>query len=416
MEIWKDKAALATALNVGNITNISRVVEICSLWAGYGTVVSFTAHATSGASGPEEERLGQREEDLTLVCKVVNPPAGAGESHARKVKSYQVECEFYGLLSAELLNNNIHVAKAYHMTSDNDSGEAVIIMSDLRTDFPIQLGRVKVSENILDAAVDWLAKFHAWNWEDSYLWDNSVRCTGRISPKLWTEGCYWRLDTRRDEFEAIDPDWYDLKNAAGAIANLLKNGSQSNKKGRASKGVDTDTDTYSIDTYRRNRFRTLVHGDYKAANVALRENENGTFTCAAYDFQYTGGGYGVRDVTKLIVTSADLGEDTLAAGKQAEGTVLKLYHEKLLHYMEEYGRLSPAKISNMRNEYTLEVMQQHYELCLLDYVRFMQGWGLWGNTCYAQQRARELLRAVDGGRPDLSPSDYSKLFAEKYHW
>lgn len=43
-----------------------------------------------------------------------------------------------------------------------------------------------------------------------------------------------------------------------------------------------------------------------------------------------------------------------------------------------------------------------YELCLLDYVRFMAGWGFWGNDRYARQRATSLLRSLDGaigGKP-----------------
>lgn len=53
--------------------------------------------------------------------------------------------------------------------------------------------------------------------------------------------------------------------------------------------------------------RTLVHGDFKPANLLFCRGESkgdssggDACSCAAYDFQYCGGGYGVRDVAYLL--------------------------------------------------------------------------------------------------------------------
>lgn len=54
-----------------------------------------------------------------------------------------------------------------------------------------------------------------------------------------------------------------------------------------------------------------------------------------------------------------------------------------------------------------------YELCLLDYVRFMAGWGFWGNDGYARKRAMSVLQQLDGGSPK-SEKDYADAVYAAY--
>jgi aminoglycoside/choline kinase family phosphotransferase len=123
--------------------------------------------------------------------------------------------------------------------------------------------------------------------------------------------------------------------------------------------------------------RTLLHGDAKSANFMFTADCS---ACAAYDFQYCGEGFGVRDVAYLIASSVD--EDVV---EQQEQQLLRYYHQKLQECLQAQGKADAAQ------RYTYDVMTAHFELCLLDYVRFMAGWGFWGNARWAQRRARQVL-------------------------
>lgn len=90
----------------------------------------------------------------------------------------------------------------------------------------------------LVSCIDWLARFHALHWERPFDPDG----------ELWPEGCYWRLDTRMDEFESMGIKWARLRSAARSIADLLRDGTHST--------IDAPF-----------RHRTFVHGDFKSANL-----------------------------------------------------------------------------------------------------------------------------------------------------
>ncbi|RKO86998.1 hypothetical protein BDK51DRAFT_10330, partial [Blyttiomyces helicus] len=161
---------------------------------------------------------------------------------------------------------------------------------------------------------------------------------------VWPRGSYWHLDTRRDELARIRTPWTSLRVAAEAI--------------------DERT--------RDPRFETLVHGDPKADNIAWGEDDD---ACVLYDFQYTGVGLGARDVAYLICSSAD-------ATSLSGGSVDRL----LDGYFEVLVRAGTGL-----NGYTRAQFADHFNWCLLDYVRFMAGWGWWGNHRWAVERTRHLL-------------------------
>lgn len=128
--------------------------------------------------------------------------------------------------------------------------------------------------------------------------------------------------------------------------------------------------------------QTLTHGDFKSANLLW--NKEGR--CCAYDFQYTGRGFGVRDVVYMLSSSVDI--DVLEADG-GEQQLLKHYHSALLQQLSHNGKADAGQ------RYSYEVMFAQYELCLLDYTRFMAGWGFWGNGEWAGDRTREVLKRLD---------------------
>ncbi len=82
-----------------------------------------------------------------------------------------------------------------------------------------------------------------------------------------------------------------------------------------------------------------------------------------------------------------------------EEALLRGYHSRLLHHIALQEAADDAVLghgagsgsSDRPQRYTYGCLQRHYELCLLDYCRFMAGWGWWGNVGWTQRRARELL-------------------------
>jgi hypothetical protein len=41
-------------------------------------------------------------------------------------------------------------------------------------------------------------------------------------------------------------------------------------------------------------------------------------------------------------------------------------------------------------EYTFETLWMHWELAIVDWYRFMAGWGFWGNDSWIARRAKEI--------------------------
>ena len=115
-----------------------------------------------------------------------------------------------------------------------------------------------------------------------------------LHPRHWDTGTYWHLATRLDELEAInDPV---LKKAAPLIDQKLN----------------------------QCEFKTIVHGDAKVANFCFSEN-----AVAAVDFQYVGGGCGMKDLAYFLGSTLD--DDEI---KNHEAKILDFYFLELQKSME----------------------------------------------------------------------------------
>ncbi|KAI8609312.1 kinase-like domain-containing protein [Chytriomyces sp. MP71] len=326
MEDWKQ---------VGNDTRVS------SLWDGYGSIVRRQLkHAKTG-------------EVASVVVKTVAPPpskaASASESFRRKMISYEVERHFYSLHHS--VTGGPRIARPW------DYGKDFVILEDLAVEFPEPLpGAVSLLE--AKAAMKWLAQFHGSYWGLSGR-ENPVRSMDPARDcenGVWDQGSYWYLATRGSEFAQLDAEWKELgrrvDEALAAIPNHLK---------------------------------TLVHGDAKTENIFLNRgvlDEDGLPVCAFYDFQYVGWGSGMKDIVYFIMTSLE----ELDEGIEAE--LLDWYFDCLQAMLQT--RKDELLIGNDRELFSRNVMMEHYELCCIDWLRFLKGWGLWGAVPFLETHVAKI--------------------------
>lgn len=243
----------------------ARVVErgprIQSLWRGYG------------------ELYRARIDGRPVVVKCVRPPNESGASHARKVRSYEVELEWYRRYRSE--------ARVAEFIAGRPG---LLVLEDL------DAAGYTARRGELAPCVDWLATFHR-------------QFLGVAPDGLWAIGTYFHLATRVDELANIaDPA---VREAAPSLDERLRSA----------------------------RFQTIVHGDAKLANFCFSERG-----VAAVDFQYVGGGPGVRDVAYLLY------------GERDERPLLDRYFAKLAEpdVEREWRALYPVAVA--------------------DFARFLAGW------------------------------------------
>lgn len=60
-------------------------------------------------------------------------------------------------------------------------------------------------------------------------------------------------------------------------------------------------------------------------------------------------------------------------------------------FCERYRTLERCLLSPDLTICYAYLRHRQYEICLLDYVRFLAGWGFWGDVAYAKRRASALL-------------------------
>lgn len=307
--------------------SISGTQVVQSLWSGYGQIVR--CHLTGG--------------DLpSVILKHVRwpdertHPRGwtSDRSHQRKVESYRVETAWYEQF-AERCGVGCRVP---HCLAVEHHPEGVILLLEDLDAAGFAGRRRSVSDAGVNACLSWLANFHA-----TFM--------GEQPDGLWTVGTYWHLATRPDELDALEDG--PLKSAASELDRRL-NGSP---------------------------YQTFVHGDAKLANFCFCEDGR---NAAAVDFQYVGGGCGMKDVAYFISSCFD--EDEC---ERREASLLDRYFELLHDALERSGKAIDG--------HALETnWRQLYPVAWTDFFRFLQGWspGHWKAHRYSKRLAREVLKSL----------------------
>ena len=288
------KSDLTFVAEVTGATSAARGARIQSLWGGYGELVRVELTGAARASA---------------VVKWAKPPArradAADVSHARKCRSYDVETAFYRTF-APRCDATCRVASL--LGARHEDGEWLIVLEDL-DDAGFARREHDPDGADLDACLAWLASFHA-------------RFVGESPAGLWPVGTYWHLGTRREELAALG----DAKLTARA-----------HELDRALRGA---------------RHTTIVHGDAKPANFCFARRGHAV---AAVDFQYVGGGPGIRDLAYLLHGAP------AAAAARAIDAYFRHFRAALA--------ASDADADAIEREW-----RDLYSVAVHDFERFLAGW------------------------------------------
>lgn len=317
--------------------------SIQSLWSGYGQIARV--EVASGSGDPK-----------SIIVKHVCPPnkrdhkyGWTGDvSHQRKLKSYEVELNWYRNFSAGC-TGECRVPQL--VAGEQLDSTWLIILEDLdASGFAIR--RRSVNDSQLDGCLRWLANFHA-----TFLVDTKASSSS-IHEGLWQTGTYWHLETRPDELKAM-PDG-PLKQAANKIDSRLANA----------------------------RFRTIVHGDAKLANFCFSHDDQ----VAAVDFQYVGGGCGMKDLAYFISSCFSDREC-----EQREQELLDRYFSHLktaITNPSHGGTLDTHSFSDLETEW-----RSLYSFAWADFYRFLSGWspGHWKMHGYSERMTERVIQTLDGG-------------------
>ena len=311
------------------VTGASALVEgqrLQELWSGYGSIRRF------GLVGAEAE---------SIIVKHIRLGADSGHprgwntsrSHERKLKSYQVESCWYQKWS-QRCGAKCYVPKCYAVEAEAE--EVYIVLEDLdAAGFSERRSAASAAE--IKACLKWLAHFHA-------------EFVGEAPEGLWEVGTYWHLATRPDELNALKDA--ALKKAARAIDERLNQA----------------------------RHKTFVHGDAKIENFCFQKKGS---RVAAVDFQYVGGGCGMKDVAYFI--GSCLHEDECE--KQVPGL--------LDYYFQVLGAALGSKERAIDFAELETEWRELFPLAWADFHRFIKGWspGHWKINGYSERVTREVINS-----------------------
>lgn len=291
-------------LKITKSSDCEEMEIIQSLWSGYGRISRY--------------QLADSSLD-TVVVKFISlnqsgkHPRGwnTNYSHNRKVESYKIETYWYQKWS-QFCNNNCRIPQ--FLGSFSEGQNQWIILEDLNENFPLRKYELNFSE--VKVCLKWLANFH-------------VIFLNQKPKGLWETGTYWHLKTRPDEFEKIEHQ--ALKSKAHSIDKLLNECT----------------------------YQTIVHGDAKLANFCFSENGK---NIAAVDFQYVGGGCGMKDVAYFL-------------GSCLSSSECELYEKELLdYYFSEFKKAFGKTALEIKFEDLEQEWRKMYPIACTDFTRFLLGW------------------------------------------
>ena len=298
-----------------------------SLWSGYGEIVRYRL-----LGGPVESVIVKH---VSFPSEVDHPRGWHNDhAHQRKVRSYEVEMAWYHDWSSRC-DDSCRVPRCY--ASQTIGADHLMILEDLdAAGYPAR--RAQLSPQQAIPCLNWLANLHA-----TFL--------GDAPHGLWPIGSYWHLATRQREWQAIEDQ--TLRDSASTLDQLLN----------------------------RCQYQTLIHGDAKVENFCFSSDGQ---QVAAVDFQYTGGGCGMKDVAYFL--GSCLSEQ---AQQHQQETLLD-------HYFHALGQALQRRDKPVDAEALEQEWRALFPIAQADFYRFLVGWspGHWKIHDYSRQVAMRVVHRL----------------------
>ena len=249
------------------------------------------------------------------------------------------------------------------------------------------------------AAVRWLASFHAHWWR-------GLPDSPDIPKDLWARGGYWTLEKREgDVGDAMDTTWrgllasfendpdpkYEKESKEFALKLREMCGEDFGERLRTgASAVSRTTQRFEWGTpHNENGGATLVHGDFKAANIVFRraakqkagsklgenffedDDEQGDETvCSSHspsptviDWQWTGPGACAHDLAFFLTTSVS----EFSLDKTDE--LIEVYYERLANDLKARGDAGRSAAT----EYSISRLRRDMNITYADYGRYLVG-------------------------------------------
>ena len=301
----------------------------------------------------------------------------------RDVRSYAVEAAFLkSAACAQLASAGVRVPLAYHAdlrpddTAPIESKFALLLTDYSPADGWSQCGMLGGTE--VRSALAVLARMHAHFWPTAPFWKDA-RAASELEAAVWPAGAYWQPSMQPAE------QWSQLaEKMAGHVAKLGAPFADA----AASAGVRSVSELGPrLQTVARDAtaaahpfdpaaggdaqafapFRTLIHGDPKAANLFVRNDDGGACEVGMIDFQWCGFGLGATDVAHHLCAAVDP-EVLLTDG--AEAALLDHYHTELCAALGRNGA-APSAEEAASSLLPRAVLQGQYEAAVLDMGRLV---------------------------------------------
>lgn len=390
-----------------HLSDIQRVRQMDTLWAGKGIIYRVTMMLTSSSYHNEEGEF-----TIEMIVKHVfpcNTGIGSGgkkksrNNHdddvklsfgdRRKIKSYHVEYSFYHSVASILLQHGVSVPHPYyvnrrcHDINNHDRDEIMIMMAYIVQNQTI-INR-KGEEYIIYKVLQWLASFHA------VFWGTHEYVNGIIERyQLQSYGSYWNLPTRPEEYKSMlnTNNWKGkLKTSAQEIHHYL---------------------------YEHSPYQCVIHGDTKIDNILFHYSDTSSSSCQQSQNKEPNHRKKKRDANKKEednIVNCDADDDNISVtlcdfqycGKGSPATDIAYFfvssiheHDCTEHYVEYYlkhlqERLIKSSSSNTKKIPTIDEMMNMIDIAYCDFYRFMCGWGFWGSHERGQHRVIRGLKQFE---------------------
>ena len=335
---------------------------------------------------------------------------------ARDVKSYGVEAAFLGSRAcAALAQSGVRVPVAFHVDqrpradSPIDSKFAMLLSDFDPADGWRQEGALTTAQVRQTLAT--LARFHAFFWSGAGVWKDAS-AAAELESAVWAAGGYWQPSMQTEEqFTQLSDRYLEHLTGFGEafmstpalthVSDVRSVGKRLQRVARdaAASAHPFDAEAAPSGPAEFARFRTIIHGDPKAANLFLRSapptgdgEAAPDLEVGLIDFQWTGFGLAATDVAHHLCAAA-VAPECLSVDGSSECALLDHYHTALCEALVGAGAAATAAEAAAQM-LTRAQLQSQYESALLDMGRIVFSY--------------QWSRAKFDGVPNLNRNSYNK--------